>query len=150
MIGQFIQQLRDNRLSVERRLKYGPGGANRQSEYAWDDEKYMQFARKVSNLRPLWDYITNFFQRERYDAGCSQAIKRLSEFERLSEEARDVPEDLLRKVFRRKSESGPKNTPLAFALEHARRECGIDYEYQFDALHAAYKKGNRLLKSQPS
>jgi hypothetical protein len=120
------------------------------TKYKWDDKEYIRFARKVDDLRELWNKITTYFEQVAYDSACQRSVQHQSWFETASKNCSSVPEDLLKKVFHRQEQrkGSPYLWPIAFAYEHARRECGIDYKYGFDRLDKAYKEGKKLLQNQ--
>jgi hypothetical protein len=124
------------------------GGKNNKSKHFVSDDDYKRLARKGEELIPLWEFITRFFEDLGYDAGCSAMIKRHSRFKELARPCAQIPDDLVNRVFKRKSEAGEKYWPLAFALEHARRELGIEYEYKFWTLKKYYEKGKNLISPQ--
>jgi hypothetical protein len=103
----------------------GQGGANRKSKNFKTEDEIKQFASKTEELRPLWEYITAYFERNDYDAGCAESVRLQEHFRELSEPCLEVSNDLLKDVFRRKSEGGEKLWPIAFALKHACHELNI-------------------------
>lgn len=147
----------DDPITVEKRKRIermmpvlaarGRGGDTR-SEHSWTDEDRMRLALATEVRHSLWAYITNYFERNDYDQGCNRAVKEQERFRELSKDCREVPDDLVAMVFKRQYKSGPAYRPLAFALEHARRELGISYPYSYDALKKAYDKGRKLLRTE--
>lgn len=130
---------------LRQRLRFGPGGDRRKPAHEWDDDECKRFALKVRELHPLWKFIASFFKGADYDVGCPHAVKELSEFKQLSASCKSVPDNLLIRVFQREKHKGTAYSPLALALEHARRECDIEYKYRYDALNKFYGRGLRLL-----
>jgi hypothetical protein len=121
----------------------GPGGARREPADFRADEECAEFARRVNERRPLWKYILKFFEQNGYDAGCPNMLKQSSHFKSLSQNCADVPDDLLKSVFRRKKKTAPEYSPLGFALKHAYLSLGIDRKYHFETLKKRYLRGKK-------
>ena len=126
------------------------GGDRRPTDtYHWDDEKRKQLARTVQQLPlcndlPLWEYITEFFQREKYNPQCIRMLSGRSELA-------NVPSELLKVAFEQRRsycEKGRKLprelSPLAFALQHTRITLGIPVD-GFETLKKQYYAGLKLL-----
>lgn len=126
----------------------GRGGNNREANYDWTDEDLIRFAMKVDMIRGSWKKITDWFREQGYDSGCIEAIKSLSWFKSFAAKSTSDFSDLLILVLQKKHTSSRELSPAAFTFEHARRECGIPYEYKFDSLNSYYKHGKRIQKEQ--
>jgi len=124
------------------------GGARRKPK-DFTPEMCERFAKKTDELRPLWDTIIQVFEDNRYDSGCPKMVKAHSDFEKLSSVcASEVPQTLLRRVFKRKNEGGEDYWPQSFAILHAMLELGITNKYAISTLHRFYRTGNKLLKQR--
>lgn len=130
----------------------GPGGPNRKSKNFNEDEDFKQFFRKTEELRPLWRFITDYFERNDYDAGCAASVRMQERFKELSKTCINVPNNLLKKIFERKASGGEKLSPIAFALEHAYCEIKINRQNgnipSYWTLKTYYDRGKKLLDIQ--
>jgi hypothetical protein len=125
------------------------GGDHNKPKFKWTLREEIRFARQVNQLRPLWDKVVTYFEQQSYDPGCSESVKKLTWFQSLSKGCSNIPEYLLNRVYRRKSEGGEKLWPLAFTLEHASLELDIINSarrpFSFWTLKPHYEKGNAAL-----
>lgn len=105
-------------------LPTGHGGSRRKATQLKSPAELKELVRIVDDLHELWEYMTEFFERNDYEAGCVEMIKASSGFKRLSKQY-SVPDDLLKKVFKRKSSRKPELEPLNLAIEHVRQILNI-------------------------
>jgi hypothetical protein len=147
-----ISQLRDlygktvTPTSTERRVDLpvkGRGG-DRRRRYEWTNERLIAFSYKADDLRPLWDSVVSFFGENDYEIECLIEVKKLDIYKRFAKKCKRIPEGLLQRVLRRKNEKGREYWPFTLALEHARREMDIEYEYGRESLNKFYKEGLSL------
>lgn len=101
-------------------LPTGHGGSRRKATQLKSPAELKELVRIVDDLHELWEYTTEFFERNDYEAGCVEMIKASSGFKRLSKQY-SVPDDLLKNVFKRKSSRKPELEPLNLAIEHVRQ-----------------------------
>lgn len=124
------------------------GGARRKPK-DFTPEMCERFARKVNELQPLWDTITDFFEREEYDPNCVAMVQKHSEFQKYSALCTSkVPRSLLKRVFKRKNEGGEEYWPSSFAILQAMLELKITGEYAISTLHKYRRKGNKPLRQR--
>lgn len=101
----------------------------------------------VDDRHPFWIFATDFFETMTYNPGCVGMIKDHSQFKELTQSF-FVPDDLLKQIFKRRTNKGKKYSPKGFALEHARRDMkrpefeGLGYE----ALKTRYYQAEEALK----
>jgi hypothetical protein len=105
-------------------LPTGHGGSRRKATQLKSPAELKELMQIIDDLHELWEYTTEFFERNDYEAGCVEMIKASSEFKRLAKQYA-VPNALLKKVFKRKSSRKPELEPLSFAIEHARQILNI-------------------------
>jgi hypothetical protein len=129
------------------------GGAREKlkRKYFTSNDELIRYAETVNGLRPLWGHITRFFSERDYDFDCLSDVKKTPSFGTLSQAYSDVPDDLLRTVFRKERPdtlSGQEKlslSPLGLSLEHARRELGIG-SFAAETLKKRYNEGKKLLR----
>lgn len=126
------------------------GGVRRQRKNFVTDGELATFAKTVNSLRPLWEFITRYFQQYGHDLTGKDKIKTDKKFIDLSRFT-TVPNSLLDKARRRTNMYLPgKNQnialePLGLALEHARLELSIG-PYAVETLRKRYTEGKKILK----
>jgi hypothetical protein len=121
-------------------LPTGHGGSRRKATQLNSPAELNELVRVVDGLRGLWEYVTRFFEKNDYEAGCVEMIKASSEFKRLSKEY-PAPDALLKKVFKRKSFSRPELEPLSLAVEHARQILNI--KLKLNTVKARYLRARK-------
>jgi hypothetical protein len=125
------------------------GGDRRPTDtFRWDDEKRKQLAQSVQQLPicnglPLWEYITEFFQREKYDPQCISMLSGRSELANVPSKLLKVAFDQRRTYWGNSKKIPRKLSPLAFALQHARILLGIPTD-GFETLKKQYYAGLKL------
>ncbi len=121
-------------------------GGNRRSEIDLSTDEKRAFVARVDALRPVWKYITKFFDNNEYESGC---LRMLADSARFAEITRPClpapPADLLVDAFRRRGQTRGKTdragflqsqrmpdelSPLAFALTQTAREMGLSEDYE--------------------
>ena len=130
------------------------GGSRKELERAYfkTDAELIHYAETVNSLRPLWEFITRFFRERDYEVNCLRDVREAPLFSTLSQAHGDVPEDLLRTVFRRErfdtldEQEKFSLSPLGLALEHARQELGIGH-HAAETLKKKFYEGKKLLKA---
>jgi hypothetical protein len=126
------------------------GGERRSTNtYHWDDEKRKRLAQTVQRLprcgdKPLWEYITEFFHREKYDLQCIRMLSGRSELANVPAEVLRIAFDQRRSYWENGRKLPRKFSPLAFSLQHARTILGIPIE-GFETLKKQYYAGVKLL-----
>ena len=93
------------------------GGPRRKSSHFKTNEEIKKFARKADELLPLWEFITDCFEKNSYDPESPKIVMIRSEFKELSQNCKQVPQDLMKNVFQRKSNGGARLWPLAFRTQ---------------------------------
>lgn len=130
-------------LIVER----GRGGDRRSGSGCYGDEDArISLASMAKHTIPLWEEITDFFEREDYDEQCAEWILKSSKFKKLSERCPPIPPDLLRDVFNRQKVRDRNHSPQAFALKHAHGARRLNDEPSYETLRKAYLAGRKLLE----
>lgn len=130
------------------------GGARKEleREYFTTNEELISYAEAVNSLRPLWEHITRFFRERDYGLSCLSDVRQTHLFNALSQVCVNVPDDLLRNVYRRErfdlldEKTKLALSPRGLALEHARRELGIG-RYAAETLKKRFLEGRKLLKA---
>jgi hypothetical protein len=98
----------------------------------------------IESVRPLWNYVIEYFSVEDYHADCVQRIKSDIHFRALLGNS-NVSDTLMKRVHRRRDSERngaiPKQLqPLGFAVEHARET------FQIDKSHATVLRWYRRLR----
>lgn len=107
---KVLEEANTKRVSVERHFT---------KQQAMIEERKVLY-RKTTDLRPLWNHITEYF--DKYDT--TSDIKSDLKFIKLAG-GEDVPNNLLNKVYKRKEGNDPSTEPLHLAIEHACHLLGI-------------------------
>ena len=130
----------------------GKGGSREKSKTFQTPQDCVEYFKKVRDLHPLWNYITDFFEKNDY-ASCDKLIRKDKKFIKLTEKCQSVPESLVRKIYERQNPQSkplkPDLQPLGLALEHARSELGIDC-VGHETLRKSYQDGKKLEVSAES
>lgn len=139
------------------RSKRKRGGARkRKGVVLQTDEECAEFAKLVDNLRPLWKYLTDFFEREGYDLDSQEAVKLTPKYKTLSSSCKEIPQRLinearLREVHKDRGQKIPREIqPQGLAFKHAAHELGFAHKYKYDTLKKRYERGNRALEHKLS
>jgi hypothetical protein len=143
---ELVRKVGDREIKrIKKRLGIGRGGVRDKKRFK-DDIEVPLLVHFIDSVRPLWDYITEFFAKHHYDPDCVKWIKGKPEYNQLLKEF-TVSDMLLHKVFRKKSESKPELEPLGFAVEQAREQLNIKWKHSTVTTH--YKKAKAALKLSP-
>lgn len=121
------------------------GGSRRKGKAFGTQSESESLVTTVDSLRELWDFITDFFSTNDYDAGCITMLRGSAKFKELSR-GYDVPDRLLKRVFRRQDkERNDELEPVGFAIEHARHLLGIRNLHS--TVRTKYYAGKKRLNS---
>ncbi len=118
--------------------------------FRWENKSFAQrqdfqaIIEFINKAHPLWEHITVFFEDKHYDGDCVQEIKRDEKYKALSD-GLNVPDELLKKVFGRKSNSGAELEPLGFAIAHAKKE--FEFAESSSTVRRHYQRVNRVSNS---
>jgi len=110
------------------------GGARRKRKSLQSIDERKAFAKKVNSLHPLWEKVIEFYAENGYEAGCDKIVK---------QKYGNVPDELLKAVFKKKNKNSDELSPQGLAIQHAALELKINYK--FNTLKRRYYEGERLL-----
>lgn len=141
--------------SSEKRRQYlaGPKKSNSTRErYDFKTAlRTLEFTFLAVMLKPLWRHITDYFEDNDYSADCLNDVKRTEPFKTLSK-IYPVPDNLLKKVYKRNATKSTEYQPLAFSLRHASSILNIkknhtsneEEDYGLNTLRIRYQEGKKL------
>lgn len=96
-------------------LPTGHSGSRRKAAQLKSPDELKELVRVIDDLHKLWEHVTGFFETNDYDAGSVEMVKASSKFKPLSKDYL-VPDNLLKKVFKRKNSRKPELEPLSLAI----------------------------------
>jgi hypothetical protein len=121
-------------------------GGDRSSRFSWDDDSCIKLKQTTVDLLDLWQFILNFFKRNKYARQASQWVVSTDEFNTYLKGYSKPINVLLDRVLNCRNQNGDKYQPLAFALLHAWHIIGNGEVYQYSTLKKKYDKGALLMR----
>jgi hypothetical protein len=101
--------------------------------------RWMNYARKVDELRPLWKYIKEYLRKSHYDEEAYSHLREERPFRKLSD-GHNIPTKLIELAYNESPQR--QGLPLSLALEHARIELSLP-ELKVDRLYQRYYEGRK-------
>ncbi|MGH9754509.1 MAG: hypothetical protein ACREA2_17155 [Blastocatellia bacterium] len=139
----------EEKMQVE--MRDARGGARRKPRQKVTAQLKRDFAVRVDALRPLWEFIIQFFESNDYEAECPAMLRQSERFKTIVAQTGNPPATLIRKVFRRKryfedGEEMPRNLqPRSFMVAQAADEMGLSYD--LEQLRKFYGAGRKKSKA---